>query len=135
MYGTEISDFLKVVEQVPPGAKVAGLPFDRQSRVMQIESANLGLADYYPAIRPGFGSMVPLLYCGMRHIPCVEKAGSSAMVNPWEPSLPNLGKAFPIFDYFLVRSGPGPAILFRQFLPRVRVLAAQGTWIAYTRLP
>jgi hypothetical protein len=69
-YGAEVAGFVDLAEKLPPGAKVMGLVYDRRSAVMHVESAIVGVPDFYAALRPAPGSMVPPAYCGLRHMPC-----------------------------------------------------------------
>ncbi len=134
LYGQEVADFQAVLEKTPPGGKALGLVYDRQSRVMRIESALLGLPNLYPAVKSAPGSMIPLSYCGMRHIPCRRKEPLVALPDPgaWQPNLFRPEDALRFFDYFFVRSPP-PRPIFGAFTNRVEVLARQGTWIVYRK--
>ncbi len=69
-YDKEVADFDAVLAKTPPGGKALGLVFDRSSRVMRIESAMVGMPYLYAALRPSPTAMVPIFYCGMRHMPC-----------------------------------------------------------------
>lgn len=135
MYAAEVADFVEVVQKLPPGGRTLGLVFDRQSKVMRIESALLGLPNFYPALRPGPTSMVPVHFCGMRHIPCRHRARIEAVPLhwPWDPALLQPDKAIPFFDNFLVRSPPPPAQVFGDRLDDVILVGSAGTWRAYRR--
>ncbi len=136
LYGAEVADFSAVVDALPPGAKTLGLVFDRQSAVMRIESALMGLPNFYVAARSAPGSMTPLSYCGMRHIPCRKKRPMDALPDswPWAPELLRADKAIPFFDYFLVRSPPPGAEVFGDRAEDVVLVSRKGTWTAYARM-
>ncbi len=136
LYGKEIADFASVLAKTPPGGKALGLVFDRQSRVMRIESALVGLPNLYPAVRVAPTSMVPLAYCGMRHIPCRQAVPLVAMPDPghWNPGLFRPGEALKFFDYFFVRSPP-PRGIFGPFASRFALIAHEGSWTVYRGLP
>jgi len=131
-YGDEVADFIKLVDLIPPGQKVFGLIYDRSSKTMRIESAMLGLPNFYPALHPGPGSMVPLLYCGMRHIPCRRKGQFEGQdYSPWGPWVNVPSKTIPFFGYFLARAAPPANDLFHEGAPAVEVLASRGGWTLY----
>lgn len=134
-YADETRDFVAVLDRTPPGGKALGLVFDRQSRVMRIESAMLGLPNFYPAVARARGSMIPLTYCGMRHIPCRRRQPLSALPDPgpWEPNKLRPELAVPFFDYFFVRSGPPAEALFGSRAGAVTLLAEEGLWAVYAR--
>ncbi len=135
LYARETADFVEVMYKTPTGGKAVGLVFDRSSRVMRVESAFLGLPDFYVAVRSAPGSMAPLLYCGMHDIPCIAKPASAALPNPWSPTDISVGKNPPVFDYFFVRSPPRGANPFGPYRGSVEVLAQSGTWIVYRKKP
>ena len=136
LYDKEVSDFSYVVKKLPAGGRVVNLPYDRYSRVMNIESAFLGLANLYPALRPAPGSMMPLLYCGMRHMPCRLKKNAPPLPDPtpWLPNNFNPETAVPFFDYYLMRMPPGRPI-FGAMHSRMELVAMKGAWVAYRRRP
>ncbi|HEX7599091.1 MAG TPA: hypothetical protein VF518_12820, partial [Polyangia bacterium] len=103
-FGKETADFVEVMHKTPPGGKAVGAVFNRHSRVMRIESVFLALPDYYAVVRSGPGSMAPLSYCGMRHMPCTQKPAGVELPDPWVPFDIHPLKSVPIFDYFFVRS-------------------------------
>jgi hypothetical protein len=134
-YGVEVAGFVAVAEKTPPGGKAMGLIFDRKSRVMQVESALLGLPGFYPALRPAKGSMVPPTYCGLRHMPCRPLASPDFVTNPWLPATFSPAKMLPTFDYYFVRSAPPGADLFRGYHGMVEPLAHSGTWSVFRKKP
>jgi hypothetical protein len=134
-YGAEVAGFVEVAEKTPAGGKALGLVFDRRSQVMQVESALVGVPDFYPALRPAPGSMVPPAYCGLRHMPCRPKVARDFATNPWAPATFAPGKMLEIFDYFFVRSIPPGFDLFRGYHGMVDVIAISGTWAAFRRRP
>jgi hypothetical protein len=137
LYGTEVSDFMAVVNKMPPGGKLMGLVFDRGSGVMRVESSLLGLPNFYPALKPAPGSMVPLQFCDMRHIPCRKKktVPMAAVPSewPWIPDRFEPEKAVPVFDYYIVRSGPPRHLLFGAQSAKIELVHQQGTWQGYRR--
>jgi hypothetical protein len=134
-YGAEIAGFVEVAEKTPPGGKALGLMFDRRSAVMQVESAMIGVPGFYPALRPGLGSMVPPTYCGYRHMPCRLKVAPDFATNPWTPASFAPAKMLPTFDYFFVRSLPPGFDLFRGYHGMVELLAQSGSWAVYRKKP
>jgi hypothetical protein len=136
LFAEETADFVAVLDQAEPGHRAAGLVFDRQSRVMRIESIFLGLPSYYAAAHPAPASMVPLWYCGMRHIPCRHKPAFAELPDPgpWEPNRLEPDRAVPFFDYFFVRSPP-PENLWGHHAERMELVAHRGTWWLWRRRP
>jgi hypothetical protein len=135
MYGAEVAGFVNVVEKTPPGGKAMGLVFDRKSKVMQVESALLGLPGFYPAMRPAPGSMVPPMYCGLRHMPCRPKVGPQFVTSPWLPAQFSPAAMLPTFDYFFVRSLPHGFDLFRGYHGMVHLIARSGEWMVFGKRP
>ncbi len=134
-YGAEVAGFVTVAEKTPPGGKAMGLVFDRKSKVMQIESALIGLPDFYPALRPALGSMAPPHYCGLRHMPCRPKVGPGFVTSPWLPASFSPARMLPVFDYFFVRKQPPGFDLFRGYHGMVSLLAQSGEWRVYAKRP
>jgi hypothetical protein len=134
-YGAEIAGFIEVAKKTPAGGKALGLVFDRKSQVMEVDSALVGVPDFYPALRPAPGSMVPPAYCGLRHMPCRCKVSRDFATNPWAPASFAPGKMLEIFDYFFVRSVPPRADLFRGYHGMVDLLATSGTWMVFRKRP
>jgi hypothetical protein len=134
-YGAEVADFVAVAEKTPPGGKALGLVFERKSKVMQVESAMVGLPNFYPALRPAPGSMVPPAYCGLRHMPCRCKVQRDFVTNPWAPQGFSPAKMLPIFDYFFARNIPPGVDLFRGYHGMVEVLALNGSWAVFRKRP
>jgi hypothetical protein len=134
-YGAEIAGFVEVAQKTPAGGKALGLVFDRRSRVMQIDSALVGVPNFYPALRPAPGSMVPPAYCGLRHMPCRCKISRDFVTNPWAPQRFAPAKMLEIFDYFFVRSLPPGFDLFRGYHGMVDLIGSSGTWAAYRKRP
>jgi hypothetical protein len=132
-YKAEVADFLKVVKKAPPGLKAIGLVFNRSSRVMNIESALLGLPSLYPVLKPAKGSMGIPLYCGMRHMPCRKTALGATLTDPWSPSYFAPAAMLPIFDLVFVRSRPPGYDPFIGFHNSVKLLAKEGTWELHQR--
>jgi hypothetical protein len=135
-YGVETADFVAMLDRAQPGHKALGLVFDRQSRVMRIESSLLGIPNYYVAVHNSPASMTPLWYCGMRHIPCRLRPEIKDLPTPgpWEPGRLDADRAVPFFDYFFVRSPP-PGNLFGKRQWAMELLAHQGTWWLWRRKP
>jgi hypothetical protein len=133
LYAVEVAGFVTVAEKTPPGGKALGLVFDRRSRVMQIESALIGVPGFYPALRPALGSMVPPNYCGDRHMPCRLKVAPDFMTSPWTPASFVPAKVLPNFDYFFVRSQPPGFDLFAGYHGMIELLAQAGTWAVFRK--
>jgi hypothetical protein len=134
-YDQEIADFVAVAEKVPPGGRALGLVFDRQSRVMRIESALVGLPHLYPALRPDPRSMSPIWYCGMRHMPCQRLSARVPIPDPgpWSPQMLDPVAASKFFDYLFLRLPPAGRPLFGTAHDKLRLLAQQGSWLVYQR--
>ena len=132
-YGAEVAGFVEVAEKTPPGGKAMGLVFDRRSKVMQVESALIGLPDFYPALRPALGSMVPPTYCGLRHMPCRLKARPDFVTSPWIPTSFSPAKMLPIFDYYFVHSAPAGFDPWRGYHGMFEPLAVSGTWSVFRK--
>jgi hypothetical protein len=135
-YGEETADFVAMLDRAEPGHRALGLVFDRQSRVMRIESTFLGIANYYVGAHNNPGSMTPLWYCGMRHIPCrlTPEFAQLPDPGPWLPGRLDPERAVPFFDYFFVRSPPRGE-LFGSQQWAVELVAHQGTWWLWRRNP
>ena len=135
MFARETADFVEVMRKTPPGGKALGVVFNRSSHVMRIESILLGLPDLYVATRSAPGSMAPLSYCGMRHMPCAQKPAGADLPDPWRPYDIHPTTTVPIFDYFFVRSPPPGANLFGPYRDSMEILARSGTWTVYRKKP
>jgi hypothetical protein len=136
-YDKEVADFDAVVRKVPPGGRALGLVYDRNSRVMRIESALVGLPHLYPALRPAPSTMVPLHYCGMRHMPCrwiTPPIKPLPAPSAWSPGNLQPQAAIDFFDYFFVRLPPNRPI-FGEGLSRLELFAQEGSWLVYRRKP
>ena len=133
-YDQEIADFTAVVDKVPPGGRAVGLVFDRQSRVMRIESALVGLPHLYPVLRPHPQSMTPVFYCGMRHMPCKRLAAKVPIPDPgpWAPQNFNPVATAEFFDYLFLRLPPVQP-LFGTAHPKLKLVAQEGSWLVYGR--
>lgn len=134
-YAAEVAGFVDVVEKTPPGGRALGLMFDRKSKVMQVESALLGIVGFYPAMRPAPGSMAPPMYCGLRHMPCRLKVAPDYIPSPWAPDTFNPAKVLPNFDYFFTRSMPPGFDPFRGYHGMVERIAESGVWVAFRKKP
>lgn len=134
-YGAEVAGFVEVAEKTPPGGKALGLVFDRRSKVMQVESALIGLPGFYPALRPAMGSMVPPTYCGLRHMPCRLKPGVDFATSPWVPATFSPAKMLPTFDYYFVHSVPPGHDPWRGYHNMFEHLAQSGTWGVFRKRP
>jgi hypothetical protein len=136
LYDKEVADFDAVVSKTPPGGRALGLVFDRHSRVMRIESALVGLPSLYPVLRPSPTALVPIFYCGMRHMPCRRLTPQKPMpdLSPWGPTGLQPDRAIDFFDYFFIRLPPNRPI-FGQSLKRLELIASQGSWLVYRRRP
>lgn len=134
-YGAEVAGFVELAEKVPPGARALGLVFDRRSAVMHVDSAMVGVPDFYPALRPALGSMVPPAYCGLRHMPCRAKGSRDFATNPWAPTTFAPGKMLEIFDVIFARSIPPGADVFRGYHNMVELVGVSLPWAAFRRRP
>jgi hypothetical protein len=134
-YGVEVAGFVEVVEKTPPGGRAMGLIYDRKSRVMQVDSALVGLVGFYPALRPALGSMVPPAYCGLRHMPCRLKAPTDAVISPWLPTSFSPAKMLPTFDYYFVHSAPFGTDPWRGYYRMFELFAQSGTWAVFRKRP
>jgi hypothetical protein len=135
LYAAETADFVEVLDKTPPGARVLSLVFNRNSRVMRIESAFVGMSGFYPALRPHPNSMVNVWYCGMRHMPCQAKPTAAHFPKPWEPQRFDPDKMVPIFDYYFVRDLPKGVDLFKGQAEKVELFAEKGSWAVFRRRP
>jgi hypothetical protein len=134
-YAREVAGFVELAEKVAPGRKAIGLMFDRKSRVMSVESAMVGVPDFYPALRPALGSMAPPAYCGLRHMPCHLKVGSNFITSPWAPASFAPGPMLGIFDYIFTR-GLRPGVdPFRGYHGMVELVGTSPPWALYRRRP
>lgn len=134
-FGRETADFAAVLDKTPPGGRVLGLVYARPSRVFSNESLLVGLPSYYPVERAAPSSMVPLTYCGMRHMPCRLRNPVDKPPDPgaWSPGNLETQRALGYFDYFFVRSGPSVERIFGRRAADVEELARAGTWVVYRR--
>lgn len=135
LYADETADFRAVLAKMEPGRKALGMPYERRSRVMRIESAHLGLVNFYALLKPAPGSMVPLGYCDMLHIPCVRKKPLEALPDPspWTPDLLKMEKAVQFYDYFVIRSPPVGKDVFGPYKARVELVVRKGQWWLWKR--
>jgi hypothetical protein len=134
-YDTEVAGFVTLAEKIPPGSKVMGLVFDRRSAVMHVESAIVGVPDFYAALRPAPGSMVPPAYCGLRHMPCRTKVSRNFMTNPWAPQDFSPAQMLPIFDYIVTRSLPPGSDPFRGYHGMVEIAGVSLPWVVFKKRP
>jgi hypothetical protein len=131
-YAEEVSDFRAVIAAAKPGHRLLSMPYDRRSGTMAIESALIGMGSFYPLLKPGPKSMVPLQYCDMMHMPCARKPGTALPdTNPWLPEH-DFDKAVAFFDYFLVRSPPRTGALVKH-KDKLDLIARRGSWSLYRR--
>lgn len=130
-YRDELSDFRHVLRAIPPDGKLVSLIYDRRASALRIESPLVGVAGFYVARRHMPRAMVPLAYCGMRHIPCALRAGAPPVPfpGPWldQPYSPDA--MVDHFDYFLLRSPPPDHPLAAR--AEARLLAQRGSWSVY----
>jgi hypothetical protein len=101
---------------------------------MNVESALVGLPHLYVAQKRG-ASFIPLVYCGMRHMPCRNRPQAPASYDPgiWSPQYFSPDLALPAFDYFFVRSPPPGQPIFGQQWHNLKLVAQRGTWLLYQR--
>jgi hypothetical protein len=133
-YDAEVADFAAVVNKVPPGGRAVGVAFERQSRVMRIESALAGLPHLYAALRPAPNSMTPVFYCGMRHMPCAKLTPPRPLpdVSPWSAGFNDPTALIDAYDYVFLRLPPARP-LFGPAHDKVELLAKEGSWMVYGR--
>jgi hypothetical protein len=134
-YGAEVAGFVELAQKVPAGGKAMGLVYDRRSAVMNVESAMVGVPDFYAALRPSPGSMVPPAYCGLRHMPCRCKVSRDFMTNPWAPQHFAPAKMLPIFDYIFTRSLPAGGDPFRGYHGMVELVGVSLPWALFKKRP
>jgi hypothetical protein len=134
-YADETADFRAVMDAARPGYRLLGLPFERRSRVMAVESAMIGMANFYPLLKPSPKSMVPVMYCDMMHMPCVRRPPLDAVPDPtpWLPDHLDENRGVAFFDYFLVRSPPPRLNLFGRHKNEVELVSHHGSWWLYMR--
>ena len=133
-YREELNDFVKVMNIIPRDGKLMSILFDRTSKVMRIESALVGLPGYYVATQRSAKTMVPIHYCGMRHMPC-QITKPVPWPGPWGGDSFDWNETYALFDYYLVRHpAPSPGLL-GPLATRVQVLASAGQWAAYRKAP
>ncbi len=134
-YAGEVAGFVDLAERVAPGGKAIGLMFDRKSKVMSVESAMVGIPDFYPALRPAPGSMAPPAYCGLRHMPCRVKLGRNFITSPWVPASFAPASMLEIFDYVFTRGLPPGLDLFRGYHGMVELVGTAPPWALFRRRP
>jgi hypothetical protein len=135
LYADETADFRVVMGVTKPNHRLFGMPFERRSRVLRVESAMIGMGHFYPVLKPGPKSMVPLMYCDMLHMPCVRRSPLEALPDPspWLPGQLDPDKGVPFYDYFLVRALPPGRDLFGKRKGEVELLVHKGAWWLYQR--
>ena len=133
-YDHELADFAAVVNETPPGGRALGMVYDRGSRVMNVDSALVGLPSLYPVLRPAPGSMTPLAFCGLRHMPCRRKEGVD-LPDPgaWLDRAVDADAFVPFYDYFFVRRPPPGRPIFGRQRANVELIAQSGSWQVYRR--
>jgi hypothetical protein len=131
-YRDEIKDFVTVIGRTPRDGKLMGMLFDRSSKVMRIESAMVGFPGYYVGTKPSPKTMVPIHYCGMRHMPC-QTTKPIPWPGPWLGDPFDWEAAYAMFDYFLVRHPTPIAVLMGPLETRVEVLTTAGQWAVFRK--
>ena len=136
-FGRELGDFGHVLDQAPPGLASGGLVFDAESRVMNIGGIFTGLPAYYVTERVAPASSTWLYYCAWPQLPCQVRDPGRPSPLPFfsYPAEFAPGRALEDLELLFVRGGPPAAALFGAEAPRVRLLAASGTWRAFVRRP
>jgi hypothetical protein len=133
-YRREIAGFVEVLNQTPRDGALMGLIYDRRSKVMRIESALVGLPSFYVATRPHNQALVPVHYCGMRHMPCSVKK-PMPWPGPWISQPFSWEEVDATFDYYLIRN-PDPAPRWLgPVAANVDLVARVGEWATYRRRP
>jgi hypothetical protein len=136
MYQKETAGFIDVMRQAPPNQKLTGVLFDRQSTVMNVESAMVALPAFYPVLRRGPQSFVVLNYCTAAQVPCHVKDPSKLPPGPdpaWGPWMAEDPRVREFFDLFLVRAIALP--LKWQKAEGLTLLARSGQWSLYAHDP
>ena len=136
LFQLETDGFLDVMSHAPPNQKLTGVLFDRQSIVMNVESAMVAIPAYYPALRPGPSSFVVLAYCTASQAPCRVKDASKLPPGPdpaWQPSMADDPRVRSFFDLFLVRALVLPVEW--QHPAGLRMVARSGPWSLYEHDP
>jgi hypothetical protein len=132
-YDRELAEFAAVLDRTPPGGRALGLVYDRGSRVMNVDFAMVGLPSLYPVLRRAPGSMTPLAFCGLRHMPCRRQRGASLPdPGPWLNGAVDPDAFVPFYDYFFVRRPAGEPVFGGQ-TSNVELIAASGSWRVYRR--
>lgn len=134
-FGEEVADFRAVLDRAPPGQRAVGLVYDRQSRVLGIGSALVGLPHYYPLLRGGPKSLMAHPYCTLPYMPCRVKDAQQLPPDPgpFSPQKLDAARAVAYFDLFITRSPPSAAQIFGQHAAAVEHLEAAGSWVLYQR--
>jgi hypothetical protein len=96
----------------------------------------VGLPSLYPVLRPSPTALVPIFYCGMRHMPCRKLTPKKGMpeLSPWGPTGLQPDPAIDFYDYFFIRLPPNRPI-FGPSLKRLELIASEGSWLVYRRRP
>jgi hypothetical protein len=134
-FGRELVDFERVVEASPSGAASAGLVYDKQSAVMNVEGIFTGVPAYYVVERPSPTSSTWLYYCDVPQLPCRRR-------NPGiPPPVPHFtypeqfdpSRALADLNLIFVRGGPPAEQIFGAEIRHVRLIAESGRWRAFLR--
>ncbi len=131
-YRAEVADFVTVLNRIPRDGKLMGIVFDRRSKVMRNESPMVGLPGFYVATRPDQRTMVPVHYCGMRHMPC-EKVKEVPWPGPWNSVGFSWDEAYALFDYYIMRHATPVPGLLGPVGAKVDLLAQVGQWAVYRK--
>ncbi|MDZ4697082.1 MAG: hypothetical protein SGI86_18240 [Deltaproteobacteria bacterium] len=134
-YREEIADFAAVLRQTPADGKAVGIIYNRRSTVLRNESVLVGLTGFHVAARKSKTSMVPLAYCGMRHIPCAIKPNAPRLSHPgaWLEQPFEWPSLIDDFDVIYVRSSPYE--LLQGHARDLQTVAHVGSWISLRKKP
>jgi hypothetical protein len=134
-FGRELADFETLLEALPPGHASAGLVYDPESGVMNVDGILSGVPAYYATERPGPGTSTYLYYCEQPHLPCRLRAPDAPPALPhfMRPEDFDARRALQDVDLLLVRGGPGAQVIFGSESARVRLAAQAGRWRAFVR--
>jgi len=129
-YRAEIADYVSVLRATPAEGKAVAIIYDRRSKVLRNESVLVGLNGFHVAARKSKAGMVPLAYCGMRHIPCAVKPNAPRLSHPgaWLEQPFEWAALKDDFDVIYVRSSPFE--LLQGNARDMETVAHVGTWIS-----
>lgn len=132
-HGRELADFEELMRQVPAGLASGGLVFDAESRVIDVGGLFTGVPAYYVSERAAPTSSTWLYYCTWPQLPCRMKGPDAPLPFFSHPDRFDPRRALLDLELILVRGGPPAEKIFGTETPRVRLVAAHGSWRAFAR--